>query len=272
MAQGRRRQKSWRTSQPPARPAAPVRRSLRRSSESTNPLGGYIGQKVVGLVAGMIVGGVVVAYMGYKDSKQASLALPTAQKMTLEELATNGPGSNAHVELSEFSGTLEYAYEGRKLTASVDVWETVLIPLVPRGGAYDQMMAELNDGEEAPTPKDFNVVLKSTTVSSEGSLERLLSKDTLRGLVINEIDPISSSQRELLRETFPDAKISSCWIFHEGRVPPEKSRKTMWIGILMFVAGTCGAIAWYVARERAKARHAEVHASRLARRQRLMRE
>lgn len=110
---------------------------------------------VVSLLCSFCCGGVGI--MGYRQGTRTQ-AQP--QELTLQRLAENGFGENAHVLLSDVELlTDEYVVEEESISG---VWKKVWVPLIPA------------DADDRDT---FRVVLEADDVSSEESLESLAEQE-----------------------------------------------------------------------------------------------
>ena len=84
--------------------------------------------------------------------------------------------------------------------------------------------------------------MRSNHVHNEAELDALAERDTLQGLIVNEVESIGSKERKILSESYPGIDFSTCWILEEGRKP--KSRGTAagimgagGLGVLVGLAG-----------------------------------
>ena len=154
----------------------------------------------------MIFGGLMLAYTGYEEHQMASLALPEAQTMTCQELAENGPGANAHITLSNFDALPSYIYEGESPEQIDKVW----IPLA-------RLRGETEEAIDEKTP--FNVILRTEHAANTEKLNTIIMEDSVKGLVVNQIDSLSGEELQLLRESYPNADINACWILDHNREP-----------------------------------------------------
>jgi hypothetical protein len=175
------------------------------------------------IVIAMIVLGGVLTYWGYQEMSLASKTDPTPQEITCQELSDSGPGDNAHVVMSDFLlCTMAYVYEG--VGDSDTAYKTVWVPAVPLGGAYHQMLLSMLDDEgnlqgNMPLPRDLAVLVKTSKVTSGEALDRLADRDTLSGLVINEIASLGSQEKKILIDSYPGVDFDKVWILEHGRKP-----------------------------------------------------
>lgn len=201
---------------------------------------------------GIIIGALVLGWWGFKEYRLASGAKAAPQVMSCEVLGASGPGKNAHVTMNDFymvDHFFVYAEKKRR-------WEAVWVPVVPLNGTYYQELVALVEKEgdqvELPAPKDFKIIAKFTTVQSEHDLIREGDKDSLTGMVINEIDSLGSDEKRLLAQNYPGVDVERCWILEVGRKP--KSMMLTLGAMLLALAAIAGVvIQWFMAQKKAEA-------------------
>ena len=189
----------------------------------------------------MLIGGIALAWYGYKELRLSGEAKAEPQTITCEALGRDGYGDNAHVKMTDFLlSSAGYVYEEKKGGG----WETVWIPVVPLNGPYAEMLRGLPEDAEAPAPKTFHVILQTSHASNAKRLGVIAGEDDVRGVVINEIDSLDSETRKLLRQSYPGIDLEKCWIV-------EHKRKTKGAGISLLLlvlglglAGGAGFLFW----------------------------
>jgi hypothetical protein len=172
------------------------------------------------LILALVIGGGFLTFIGVQDFRlnQASKAEP--QEITCVDLVANGPGDNALIVIGDFLlCDFAFVYEEKG-----NDWSKVWVPAVPLGGEFHQKLLSMvgEDGRltgEVPMPKDVKVIVKSTDVSNERELSNLAEKDTLQGLVINQIESLGSEEEKILKESYPTVDFDDCWIVEVGRAP-----------------------------------------------------
>jgi hypothetical protein len=144
---------------------------------------------VVLLLLGLLfVGASVVGYIQGANTKA------DPQQLTLQQLADNGYGDNAHVLLTDFRFADTFVYEKKDYG---DFWEKAWIPLVPA------------DAEEDPA--SFRVVLETDDVHGDSNIEELAQQPKVQG-VIWFFDSLDSETQGLLESDFPETDFAKCLI------------------------------------------------------------
>jgi hypothetical protein len=178
----------------------------------------------------LLIGGIALAYFGFRAFRLGSETKDEPQTLTCSQLAENGYGDNAHVRLGEFMLSLggfvyEQQREGGRYTR---IW----IPVVPLESEYARMVDALPEGAEIPVPDTFNVILQSEHIGSDDMLQRIAMQDFLSGVVINEIDSLDRETKKLLRSQYTGIDLDKCWILDHRRKP-----KSAGLGLGMLVGG-----------------------------------
>lgn len=162
----------------------------------------------------MLIGGAALVFLGIQEWRLCAEVKGTPQKLSCAALARDGYGDNAHVELTDFlASSAGFVYEKKR----GGDWSKVWVPLVPLDGPYAEMLRALPEGAEIPAPETFGVILQTSNAKNEKALGKLVDKDVLRGVVINEIDSLDRETKKLLAESYPGIDLEKCWIVEEGR-------------------------------------------------------
>lgn len=184
-------------------------------------------------ILGCFVVGAVLIYFGIQENSLASAADEKPQVITCEQLATAGPGDNAHVTLTDFvlwTDAFVYEEEG----SVVKKWSRVWIPAVPEGGEAHQAAVEAVEefGRNAtiPPPKNIRIIVQANA-ANENEVERLAERDALTGLVINRISDLGSEERGILEQSYPGVDFDHVWIIQEGRKPASGAKVAFMIGL-----------------------------------------
>lgn len=194
----------------------------------------------------MIVGGAVLAFMGYKEFKLSGVAKAEPSAITCADLAANGPGENAHVTVSDFLLSDSMVYEEKK-----GRWTRVWVPALPIGGEYQKKILALIDENgklpaQVPPPTNIKIILKFTDCRNEADLDRYADAETIQGIVVNEIDSLGSEERKILEESYPGVNFATCHLLEVGRRAPSAGATYGMLGggaalaiagIAMFVVG-----------------------------------
>ncbi len=190
----------------------------------------------------ILIGGGVLLFLGWQEQTLSGLAKTKPAPITLAQLASNGPGENAHLVVGDFFlCTWDYVYAEKR-----GRWTEAWVPAVPLNGPFhEKFMASLEpdgtwpDDKPFPVPENLAVVFKLTDSPSEDSVDELAMSDTVQGLLINEIDSIASDERALLQSSYPAADFDKVHIFEPGRAP--KAASTIYAmlggGAVLFLAG-----------------------------------
>jgi hypothetical protein len=169
-----------------------------------------------------LIGGVALLALGWEEKRLAGLAHSEPSSITLQRLAEDGPGDNAHVEIRDFLlCTWDYVYAEKR-----GRWTEVWVPAVPLDGEFhQQILAGLDEegnwpeGVPFPNPDDFEVLFKITDSPTEASVDRIAEADTVRGMIINEVESIGSEERDLLASSYPGADFDTVLLFETPRSP-----------------------------------------------------
>src|SRR4051812_38413773 len=117
------------------------------------------------LLLAMVIGGGVLAYLGFQEMRLSGVSKPELNKLTCSELIKNGTGDNAHVELTNFIiPPSSYVYETGRGGNS---WQTVWLVAVPADGDYAKRLLTMNDdakpgSDMAPSGNEVRVIIKSS--------------------------------------------------------------------------------------------------------------
>ena len=175
----------------------------------------------------VLVFGVMLVFYGLREMWLAVGASEAPQRLTLAQLAANGPGDNAHVVLTDFAlcdGCVCLVKVGRfeRFITGTDPlrkrWEGVVVPAVPLTAELRQRRAR-GEAARPAAPANVRVLLLSYAVHGEADLDRLEKQRELRGTVINSIQSLDGKTAALLRELFPGTDFGNCLIFQAGRRP-----------------------------------------------------
>jgi len=178
--------------------------------------------------------GVFLCYRGYEEMKLKGIAAPEAQEITCAELIANGPGENAHVIISDFMLLQQaYVYEG-----SENNMDKVWIPAVALGGEFHQEFSNYlseRDGEDInpddlPKPKSIGLMVISSRMKTDDQMTAVADADTIRGLVINEIEKLSGEELEILKSSYPGIDFSTVYILEHGREPSGSGKMLGFLG------------------------------------------
>ena len=212
------------------------------------------------LILAAIVGGGFLAYLGFNQVNLANKVESEPTACTLAELAS-GEVINAHVLVSDFYPTGGWVYEENKSGDYAKIWAAVfgndhpaMVELDAAVEADDMEEVErlLGTLESRISGRDLKVLIKSTECRTEGQVEDLLNRETLRGVVINDMEGLDGDTARLLREAYPGMDVDEVLILEADRDPP-----TMLGAIGMMLGGVGlaggGAATGVIGRKRADA-------------------
>jgi hypothetical protein len=167
---------------------------------------------------GVGIVGIGLGAYGFQELRLTRVAQAEPQTLSCKELASQGPGSNAHVRMTDFlAAPGSFVYEERKGT-----WTAAWIPIVPLDSDYARELAATQERDataKLPLPKDIRIVAKLPKARNQADVVRMAEGDTLTGLVVNEISRLDGETRKLLKESYPEVDFERCWILEEGRTP-----------------------------------------------------
>lgn len=147
------------------------------------------------------------------------VASRTPKSITCRELAQDGPGDNAHLELRDFvlcENAFVYEERGGR-------WTVAWVPAVPRGSSLGQ------DGR--PRPQDVGVLVKLPRARSMADVVHAAEMPVLRGMVTNTIEQLGIEEAALLQRSYPEVDFERCQIFELDREPAG------WLPVLGSIAG-----------------------------------
>jgi hypothetical protein len=157
----------------------------------------------------VILLGAVVTFVGFQEWRLALKAKPEPQQITLDQLAAQGPGGNAHITLSGYAPCGNFiVYESGRRGGS---WRKVWIPLVSANSGFVP---------GAGLPSNVRVIFKTTKAKDEQDLSAILNNGApFTGMVINEIESMGGQEKRLLESNYQGIDVSKCYIVQHGRGP-----------------------------------------------------
>lgn len=150
--------------------------------------------------------GLVVLCHGYFEWTMSTRCTAEPEAFTLADLIDRGPDGNAHVSVSNFLFRENFVVQ----TSKYGSWKTVWIPVAP------------NDEVDEPPGRQMEsvrAIVKCTTVRDNRGLAALEARRAFRGLVINKVDSLDSTEQQLLSRHYPGTEFSRCLLIEEGRGP-----------------------------------------------------
>lgn len=190
----------------------------------------------------LVVGGVVLTFFGIQEMRLSASSGSEPQKLSLAQLESRGYGDNAWVEMGNFVlCDWDYVYSEKN-----GMWQEVWVPAVPLDGEFYQgLLAMLDEdgnwpqGVPVPKPTDVKLVVNLPDARSERDMERVGMRDTIRGMIVNEIESLGSDEKRLLSKSYPGIDFDTCYIFEQGREPSSAGKMLAFIGggVSLFLLG-----------------------------------
>jgi len=145
-----------------------------------------------------LITGLAGTMIGIEELRLALLCGKDPRTISCAELASRGPGGNAHITLTGYSarweGTLTWSRNPE------GAWDSVTVPLAP------------GSGQKCPRPRDVRAVIILSGVRNAQDLQKVLARGKLTGLVKSR----GSADKYLLQRN-PGIPADRCWVIWEGR-------------------------------------------------------
>jgi len=225
-----------------------------------------------------IIGVLIIGY-GYNEMLLSGVAKESPQTISCYDLARNGYGDNAHVTITNF----DMHPAGYMYNTKGSRWVDATAPIVPYHEGYEDFLyldmlgfvAVDEQAQEAYAKRtdiseeerlgaydwsstSFKVALKFTGIVSESRVENVIANPEVTGLVINEIDGLSSGEASFMKKQYPNINPRDVLLIEIGRKPSGSGTYlgAMLLGVLVIGA----AIVMFVAGQNAKKRQDEADA------------
>jgi hypothetical protein len=185
-------------------------------------------------------GGCALALKSPSLWKRANDFASEPQKLTLAELAENGPGDARHVVISDFMCANHYWLEtttqkGRPVDPSGTAFRRAWIPLFSKTPGINTTK------RLDPEPRSFQVLLQTPNelVGGHAEIHMLSRRSSMPGLVVrlSETELNSDGIRELTRH-YPETNLENCWVV-VGYSPHHKSDAPTLAYLATGGAGVC---------------------------------
>jgi hypothetical protein len=153
----------------------------------------------------LIGSGFYLASTGFRQWTVYSASHAAPEDLALRELLDRGPVGSPNVILKEFvvgDNVLAQPAEPPIKRA----W----VPAVPASGPVTQRQARL---------EKFGVLFYSEDVRNNAEFFKLLNQQKLKGLILNQLVPLTEQDRKALQDAYPEANIASALIIRVGREP-----------------------------------------------------
>jgi hypothetical protein len=194
----------------------------------------------------LFVLGALALGRGYQEMQLSRNASAEPQRLTCAQLAQQGPGSNAHVILTDFRVGINVCWY--KASKDQTEWSAIWVPLAAKGGT-EKMPVKLvsepgqTSGGMWANPSGIQVLLKSAR-RNQIELSQLYSRREIEGTVINCIDSVGRLEMDVLHKTYPGTDFTQCWILEEGRKPYPPTHYTAMFGGGGACLVLCALCAW----------------------------
>lgn len=209
----------------------PPRKKKSKSRKKKKSSGGLsVGFSINWFNIAMVFGGIGIFIAGVRESRLAAKAQSVPTEISLSDLNANGYGQNIYLTVSGVSCILEetVVYGDEKPGGDVTNYDKVWVPCVAAG--------------DDAVGGNVHFVLYSTKADTDNEVMALASGGTYTGLIVNDVDPLSSSELKLLESGFPGANLRNALILEVDRAPSGAG------AVLAYYAGggllSLGGLAW----------------------------
>jgi hypothetical protein len=220
---------------------------------------------VFGTLMVFCCGGASIFY-GWSEYRLGAKSTPDPVDVDLAKLEQGEKVDNNHLKIGKHYGCYwgsVYSYKKskfslRKPDASTKI-EYAFYPIVsssnPDVQALDALLkkyGDLNkvpDDVDIPVPTHFVVLVKTTRFKTVGGIpDDIKSEPSIQGLVINEVSSLTSEEKKLIKDSFPNIDFNKVLILEDGRKPSSTAKAVVFmvIGAAILVGGLIGVIALVV--------------------------
>ena len=178
----------------------------------------------------LLVGG-ILGWLGIKELRLKFGSAATPQEITLRQLIDKGYGTNNFIVLKEFGYSPDVLYKPLRANHPEGAWDSAWTPILVPGPAI---------GKEAK----FHAILFWPDVRSKAQYDELTQQQTLKGMVINEVQSLTTEQKDLLKDTYPETDFDKCLIIEVGREPGGLFKIILFFlgAIVLLIGGVAGLI------------------------------
>jgi hypothetical protein len=194
----------------------------------------------------LIIGGGFLVYFGFQEYKVSAGTSTDAVQTPLEALEQGNTPPNKYVKFGPHHRLyLDLVYEvsvpkGRSEPIASDTVNYIYYPIISKNHPFIQKLAQLPPDAQVPPIESFSVLVKSKKFGTYGSLPQDDKEEAeITGLIINEIEGVSSEDQALIRSRYPNIDFSKVYILEEGRTPSSgfKSFGMMAGGVVLALIG-----------------------------------
>jgi len=171
----------------------------------------------------LVVGGGMLMFIGCQEMRLSNRAGSTPKAITLQELSTDGPGTDVYFTVSGVVPVNEgFVYE----EAAGDRFSAIWYAARP---------------VESPN-NSSNFIVYSRNAPTESDVGALMLSQTHTGMVVNSIQKLDKETKGLLRQNLPGIDVETALIFQVGRTPAgiAKYGSMLLGGLVLALAG----LAW----------------------------
>jgi hypothetical protein len=149
----------------------------------------------------------------------------------LKQLVEKGYGANNFIVLKEFLYSNDFLYKPLRANVPDGAWDSAWTPVLVPGQPFDKAAK-------------FQAILFWPDVRSKAQYDEFLQQQKLKGMVINEVQSLTSEQKNLLKETYPETDFDKCLIIEVGREPGGIFKVILFFAgaILLLIGGVAGLI------------------------------
>ena len=206
---------------------------------------------MIRIAIALVVGGAILTFFGYNETKLAGRADSEPQTITAADLIANGPGENAHVTVTDayiLESYYAYYYEDKPqeledvyipVVSMDDPWSLKVQQLVDEALEKDPNNPDFSALENVGSPDNIKLVIHSKELNSETAVDTFTLDTTFTGLVVNEIEDLDTEVLNGLRELYPSMDAGSVYLIEHNR-KPKSAGATMGMmigGVLLILAG-----------------------------------
>ena len=194
------------------------------------------------------VGGFLI-YMGVQEYRVSGGAPSEPEEVDLAEIEKGTVPENTYLKIKDHFAIYDatvYSYRASKSEQGNPPTSTSVNysfhPIISTSHSYvtgvtklRELATKQNGPEniqdfEIPELKEFAVIVKTEKFETIGDIpETMLPEESIEGLVINKIDSLDKEEKELLKQSFPDANLDKVLILEDGRKPAPMIK---WLGMI----------------------------------------
>lgn len=192
----------------------------------------------------VVIGGFLI-YMGVQEYLVSGGASSEPEEVDLAEIEQGSVPENTYLKIKEhvaLYAAAVYSYRAKTEQANPPASTSVnysFHPIISNSHSFVVGFAELaKKADETdnlqdfviPEIEEFAVIVKTEKFKTIGDIpEGIRDEDSIEGLVINKIDSLDKEEKELLKQSFPNADLDKVLILEDGRKPAPMIK---WLGMI----------------------------------------